>query len=173
MDNLRLARDLDAAFVDLVAELRDGIYSGVRRLVPQTADAEDICAEAFLRAYRALGTMPADQIRTLDLGPWMWTIALNLCRNAARRRTRKPWVRLDPAWRGRSAEPDPEATAVDRSTVTRLMNELPFQQRAAVVLRYIGELSYSEIAAATGRPEGSIKSDVSRGLERLRRTEAT
>jgi RNA polymerase sigma-70 factor (ECF subfamily) len=173
METLRkqLARNVDAAFPELVASFRDGLYSGVSRLVPQSADAEDICAETFLRAYRALRDMPTQQIRDLDLAPWMWTIALNLCRNAARRRSRKPWVRLDPFWNGAAAGSDTEALALDRSHVEVLLAELSPRQRTALVLRYVVGLPYVEIAAATGRPQGSIKSDVNRGLERLRRTE--
>lgn len=173
METLRkqLAANVDAAFPELVAEFRDGLYSGVSRLVPQAADAEDICAETFLRAFRALKGMPVQQLRRLDLAPWMWTIALNLCRNAARRRSRKPWVRLDPSWNGPGGDSGPEAQVMDRSHVAALLAELPTQQRTALVLRYVVGLSYAEIAAATGRPEGSIKSDVNRGLQRLRRTE--
>jgi RNA polymerase sigma-70 factor (ECF subfamily) len=175
MEALRkqLARNVDTAFSDLLAEFRDGLYSGVSRLVPQSADAEDICAETFLRAYRALKAMPPQQIRRLDLAPWMWTIALNLCRNAARRRSRKPWVRLDPSWNKATAERGPEVQVVERSRVEMLLEELPPQQRTAVVLRYVVDLPYADIAAATGRPEGSVKSDVTRGLQRLRRTEGT
>lgn len=174
MDKLqrRLASDLSTTFADLVAEFRDGLYSGVRRLVPQAADAEDICAEAFLRAYRALADMTPAEIRDLDLAPWMWTIALNLARNAARRRARKPWVQLDPSWNGAVSSSRPETEAVARSHIEQLLDELTTQQRTAVVLRHVVGMPYADIAAATGRPEGSIKSDVNRGLAQLRRTEA-
>ncbi len=173
MDQKKLATDLDGAFEDLVAEFRDGLYSGVRRLVPQSVDAEDICADAFLRAYRALSDMAPASIRRLDLAPWLWTIALNLSRNAARRRARKPWVRLDAAWDATAGGGGPESVTLDRSHVESLLEELPLGQRTAVVLRYIVGLAYPEIAVATGRPEGSIKADVHRGLERLRRSEAS
>jgi RNA polymerase sigma-70 factor (ECF subfamily) len=49
-----------------------------------------------------------------------------------------------------------------------LLLELPFAQRAAVVMRHVLDLSYEEIAAALDRPVGTIKSDVNRGLARLR-----
>ena len=165
-----LASDLEGAFPRLVDEFQDGLFSGVRRLVPQAADAEDICAEAFLRAYRSLRDMEPGRVRQLELAPWLWTIALNLSRNAARRRARKPWVRLDPGFGGPTA-PSPEAEVVGTNNVAHLVGELPAGQRTAVVLRTVAGLSYREIATATGRPEGSIKSDVSRGLERLRQLE--
>lgn len=173
MDQRQLASDLDGGFGDFVAEFRDGLYSGVLRLVPQSVDAEDICAEAFLRAYRALRAMSPAEIRRLELAPWVWTIALNLSRNAARRRARKPWVRLDAAWNVAAAEGGPESVTVDRSQVESLLEALPAAQRTAVVLRHIVGLPYAEIATATGRPQGSIKADVHRGLERLRRSEAS
>jgi RNA polymerase sigma-70 factor (ECF subfamily) len=172
MDQRKLAADVDASFGDLVTEFQDGLYSGVRRLVPQAADAEDICAETFLRAYRALVAMDPGRIRDLDLAPWLWTIALNLSRNAARRRSRKPWVTLDASWAGASAS-RVEAEAVGRHHLADLVEGLPPQQRTAVVLRFVAGLTYREMAAATGRPEGSLKSDVSRGLDRLRRQEVS
>ena len=165
-----LATDLDKAFPRLVDEFQDGLFSGVRRLVPQAADAEDICAEAFLRAYRSLRDMEPERVRSLELAPWLWTIALNLSRNAARRRARKPWVRLDPAFGGPTA-PSPETEVVGADNLAGLVDELPAAQRTAVVLRTVAGLSYREIATATGRPEGSVKSDVSRGLDRLRQLE--
>ncbi len=175
MDDLvsGLARDVDSAFPAVVARYADGLYSGVRRLVPQPADAEDACAEALLRAYRALQAMSPDAIRGIDLTPWLWTIALNVCRNAARRRSRKPWVTLDPAWAGAGSDPQPDQQAADRAHVEDLLRRLPPAQRTALVLRHVVGLPYREIAAATGRPESSIRSDVKRGRERLRRSEAS
>ena len=85
-----LADDLDAAFPVLVRTHQNGIYSGVRRFVPGPADAEDVTKETFVRAYRALQGYSSRRIADLALSAWLWTIALNLCRNAARRRTRKP-----------------------------------------------------------------------------------
>lgn len=164
----RLASDLDAAFPDLMLSMQDGIYSGVRRMVPTAVDAEDIAAETFLRAYRALRTMEAVDILRLRLAGWLWTIAVNLCRNAARGRTRKPTVRLAESWYQPESGLGPEAAALGNEMVARLLEELPRVQRTAVVLRHVADLSYADIAEVTGRSEGTVKSDVHRGLERLR-----
>jgi RNA polymerase sigma-70 factor (ECF subfamily) len=167
-----LARDLDRAFPALVRDLQDGIFSGVRRMVPSTADAEDITQETFIRAYRALSGYETDRIRALNLRGWIWTIALNLCRNAARARSRRPrTVELDRD--AFSPQPGPEAAAL-RADASRLWSErlgrLPAAQRTAVVLRHVVGLSYAEIAAATGRAEGTAKTDVYRGLAKLQET---
>lgn len=163
MDDLRtrLAGDLDGAFPDLVAAMRDDLYSGLRPL--HGADAEDLAQEALIRAYRALSTYNADRIRSLSLRGWMWTIALNLGRNRQRDRARRP---LPVPLEDTHGVADPEP--IDRAAWDARLSRLPVAQRRAVVLRHVVDLSYAEIAEATGRPEGTVKADVSRGLNRLR-----
>jgi RNA polymerase sigma-70 factor (ECF subfamily) len=168
--NDRLAADLNGAFPALVRELQGGVYSGVRRMVPTGADAEDITQEVFIRAYRAMSGYPPERIRALNLPGWIWTIAVNLCRNAARTRSRRPrTIELD-----RDAfdtGTSPEASAV-RSDENRRWAEhlgrLSSPQRTAVVLRHVVGLSYRDIAEATGRSEGTVKSDAHRGIAKLK-----
>ncbi len=164
MDELcrRLATDLDGAFPDLVACLQTRLYSGLRRLHGDAA--EDLTQEAFIRAYRALQGYEPDRIRRLRLTGWMWAIALNLGRNHARDRARRP---VPVPFEDRHGVDDPEP--VDTAAWDRRLGALPAPQRRAVVLRHVAGLSYAEIADATGRPEGTVKADVHRGLARLRR----
>lgn len=168
--NGRLATNLDRAFPDLVRDLQDGIYSGVLRMVPTAADAEDITQETFIRAYRALSGYEPIRIRELNLRGWVWTIALNLCRNAARSRGRRPrTVELD-----RDAfdpTPGPDVVAIRQVEIdnwARVLDHLPPAQRNAVVLRHVVGMSYSEIAVATKRPPGTVKADVHRGIKKLK-----
>lgn len=157
----RLADDLDGTFGELVENVRDDLYSGMRRLYG--SNAEDLTQEALIRAYRALSEYDSDRIRALRLRPWLWTIALNLGRNHARDRARRPQpVELE----DRHPVSDPEPA--DGAAWDRWLGQLPANQRRAVVLRHVVDLSYAEIAEATGRPEGTVKADVSRGLARLR-----
>ncbi|NNL98851.1 MAG: sigma-70 family RNA polymerase sigma factor [Acidimicrobiia bacterium] len=173
--NDRLAADLDRAFPDLMRELQAGVYSGVRRMVPTGADAEDITQEVFIRAYRAMDGYPPERIRQLNLPGWIWTIAVNLCRNAARTRSRRPrTVELDRD--AFEAGMGPEASAVlsdeNRRWADRL-SQLSSPQRTAVVLRHVAGLSYADIAEATGRVEGTVKADVHRGIAKLKETVTT
>ena len=159
----RLAADLDGGFPDLVETLSSDVYSGLRRLTGPT-DAEDLTQETFIRAYRALEGYEPDRIRRLQLRGWIWTIALNLGRNHARDRARRPTpVELED-WIGIEDTEPPDSEAWDRRLAA-----LPAVQRRAVVLRHVVGLDYDEIAEATGRAVGTVKSDVHRGLERLRR----
>ncbi len=168
--NDRLAADLDHAFPELVREMQRPVYSGVRRMVPTGADAEDITQEVFIRAYRAMADYSPDRIRALNLRGWVWTIAMNLCRNAARSRSRRPrTVELDRD--AFATEPGPEATAVqadENRLWADLLARLSPAQRSAVVLRHVVGLPDADIAEATGRAEGTVKADVHRGIATLK-----
>lgn len=158
----RLAADVDGTFPEVVEALSDDVYSGLRRLAGGDV-AEDLTQETFIRAYRALIGYDRDRIRSLQLRGWIWTIALNLGRNHARDRARRPTpVELEDRIGVEDPEP-PDSAAWDRR-----LGALPTTQRRAVVLRHVVGLDYDQIAEATGRAEGTVKSDVHRGLTKLR-----
>jgi len=161
--NHRLAANLDEAFPEFVSAMRDPLYSGMRRLQPH--DAEDLTQEAFIRAYQALKTYDPDRIRALKLNGWIWTIALNLGRNHARNKARRPTPAplLD---RHGVTDPDP----VDIHGWDRRLSGLSPVQRKTVILRFIVGLTNREISEVLDRPEGTVKADIHRGLQRLRKT---
>jgi RNA polymerase sigma-70 factor (ECF subfamily) len=160
---LRVQKGDKRAFDLLVSRYQHRIISVITRYVHDWADAQDVAQDTFIRAYRALQGYDPQRIRELRLRGWIWTIALNLGRNHARDRARRPLpVELD----DRHGRPDPELA--DSVAWDRRLDALPAAQRRAVVLRHVVGLSYSEIAEAVARPEGTVKTDVHRGLERLR-----
>jgi RNA polymerase sigma factor (sigma-70 family) len=166
-----LADDLDSSFPRLVRALQDGVFAGVLRLTGSHADAEEITQETFVRAYRALSAQSAERVHELRVREWVWTIALNLCRNRARSRRRRPEGSLDEQPPTPDPAPGPEQEALaqaERETLTRHLARLPWPARSSVVLRHVAGFPYAEIAAALGRPVGTVKSDVHRGLQRLR-----
>jgi len=165
MDELTaaLADDLDGAFPELVETAGPGLYWGLRRLCGDHQEAEDLTQETFIRAYRALGGFDRERFDDLRLSPWLWTIALNLGRNHLRNRSRRPTF-VEMSDHG-ITDPEPADSA---AWDTRL-SELSVPQKRAVVLRHVVGLGITEIAEATGRPEGTVKADIHRGLERLRR----
>jgi RNA polymerase sigma factor (sigma-70 family) len=166
----RLALDLDGSFEALVRAHQDGLYGTALRLVGNPHDAEELAQDAFVRAYRALGGYPPERIRALRLRPWLATIVLNLARNRARgRRPALVAVVADDL----PADPaaGPEATAERKDAEARwsaLLAALPQRYRAPVVLRLVEGLSYPELAEALGRPVGTVKAQVHRGLGLLR-----
>ena len=90
----RLAEDLDGGFVGLVEAYGRIVLTVAARAAPVAEDAEDLAAEAFLRAYRALRRYDPARIRQLRVRPWLVTIVLNASRNARRDAARRP--RTDP-----------------------------------------------------------------------------
>ena len=168
--NRRLADDADDAFPDLVRLLQDGIYSGTLQLTHNRHDAQDVTQETFVRAYRALTKYDTDRIRGLELRAWVWTIALNLCRNRARSRARRPEV-LGMDVERPASNADPAAIAadtVDRAAWRHRLSRLKEPQRNAVVLHHVVGLPHGEIAEITGRNESTTRSDLRRGLAALR-----
>jgi RNA polymerase sigma-70 factor, ECF subfamily len=161
----QLAADLDAAFPSLVADQQDRLFTIAVRVLGNRSDAEEAAQDAFVRAYRALAGYPVERIRELRLRPWLTTIVLNVCRNRTRvRRVATTELAFEPA-----AEPttDPLASSHARESWAGLLSSLPPAQRTAIVLRHVDGLSYAEMAEALGRPEGTLKAQVHRGLANL------
>ena len=167
-----LVADLDSGFAEVVRTHEGVVYSVALRLSRGSADAEDLAAEAFLRAYRALRSYDEARIRKLQLRPWLLMIVRNVARNAARDASRRPAPppAFEPA-EERSAELSVERQ-VEQDYVQRelgaVLAELPETQQLAVLLRHVVGLPISEVAAVLGCPDGTAKSHISRGLQRLR-----
>jgi RNA polymerase sigma factor (sigma-70 family) len=173
----RLARDVDAAFPALVADHQDRLYTIALRLLGDRRDAEEVAQDALVRAFRAMHGYPRDRIAALKLRPWLASIAVNLARNRRRRvDDRQPPGSLDPML---DAGYDPQAdgrgapaTTADRRETQRelaaVLLRLTPAVRSAIVLRHVDGLSVAEVAEALGRPEGTVKAQVHRGLRELR-----
>ena len=167
----RLAGDLDRAFPELVEQMKGSVYNGVRRWVWGRQDAEDVTQEVFVRAYRALGDYSPERIAALRLRPWLFTITLNLCRNHARTQSRRPRQTVLDATPDVAGDAEVEGEAIGAVIVDEWrarLATLPARQRDAVVLRHVVGLGYDEIGEVLERPPGTVKSDVHRGLRRLR-----
>jgi RNA polymerase sigma-70 factor (ECF subfamily) len=165
MDDLKtdLSRNLDAAFPRLVEQMNNRLFWGLRRMTGDAQHAEDLSQETMIRAYRALTDYPPSRIRQLKLEPWLWTIALNLGRNHLRDQSRRPTLVEQ-----KSESPSHDDEIPDGAAWENRLRQLSTPQRQAVVLKHVVGLSVAEIAAATGRPEGTCKADISRGLKKLR-----
>lgn len=169
---LALLADLDSGFADVVRAYERVVYSVAFRLSSRTADAEDLAAEAFLHAYRALRGYDAERISSLRLRPWLLTIVRNAARNVARDASRRPGPPPVFAPAERPASQPSVEEQVEQDDVQRALGaalaQLPEAQRAAVVLRHVVDLPTSEVAEVLGCPDGTAKSHIRRGLQRLR-----
>lgn len=166
-----LAADLASGFEAVVHAYQHRLYAFALAMCGEPADAEDVAQETLVRAHTALRRYSPGRLQSLRLNSWLHQIALNVVRNRVRRRSLR-LVPIDPELPIADAAPGPEATALTRAGLRELANlvsGLPEQQRAAVVLRCVQGMTYAEVAAQLGQPEGTVKSHVHRGLQALRR----
>jgi RNA polymerase sigma-70 factor, ECF subfamily len=178
-----LAGDRDA-FRRLVERESAAVIRACHRILGDHAEAEDAAQEAFVTAYRSLATWRSDG----PFGAWLTRIAVRIALRQAGRRRTVTW--RDPV-SGSSGDAAPSAAdrAVDRASVTaaawtdpailtmrsertteirHAVTALPEPYREVVALRFFGEASLDEIARQTGRPLGTVKTHLHRGLARLR-----
>ena len=142
-----------------VAREYDGIYRFSYRMLGAREAAQDVTQEAFLRlAGGALadGGTPARR--------WLYTVARNLCIDELRRRTRMASAEGNSALTT-ATRPDQNETA---AAVAAAVASLEAEHREVIVLREYEGLSYADIALVIGCPEGTVKSRIARGRERLR-----
>lgn len=165
-----LAADLDGTFEQVVLAHQDRLFSIALRLLGDPRDAEEVAQDAFVRAYRAMASYPPDRVRALALRGWLSTIVVNLARNRFQRRP-APTATLD------NRHPETDAWTVPHEAAAiaeagqewaSLLAQLPERYRVPVVLRHVVGLSFAEMSAALGRPEGTLKAQVHRGLAHLR-----
>jgi RNA polymerase sigma-70 factor, ECF subfamily len=147
----------------------DAAFNLARWLTGNTADAEDVVQDAYLRAFRYLDAFRGDNFRV-----WLLTIVRNcfldwLKDNRSGRQLFQP-APEDMDW----ADPSPTAEAmlldrVDGETLSMLMARLPAEYREILILREIEELSYKDIATVTATPAGTVMSRLSRARLALRK----
>lgn len=158
----RLSDDLDGAFEELVHAHLDLVYGMALRMTGNGHDAEEITQDAFEHAYRAMRRYPSERIRALRLRPWLARIALNAARTRLRRKSHptRALVDADELWLTADNSSD--------GAWAGLVAALPPRYRAAVVLRYVEDLSYEDAAEALGLPVGTVKTHVHRAIRLLR-----
>jgi RNA polymerase sigma factor (sigma-70 family) len=164
------ARRGDAAAYEELVHMHQAIAFRTAYLVVGSAeDAEEVAADAFLKAYRALGRFR----RGKPFRPWLLTIVANEARNRRRGAARRQALALRVADQGRpgDAAPSPEAAAIGaerRGRLLEALDRLPDYQRLVVDCLFFNELDEAETAAVLGVRRGTAKSRLSRALVRLR-----
>jgi RNA polymerase sigma-70 factor (ECF subfamily) len=160
-----------SAFDSLVRRWDRKIQGAVYRVLGSEEEARDVAQEAFLKAYRGLGSFRNEA----RFSSWLYQIALNLCRDRLRRRRAGVLVSLEDmgeteagvAQRGPSALAVVEARDLSQA-VARAVQELPEDQREVIVLKEYEGLTFLEIAEVLGLPPSTVKTRLYRGLGQLR-----
>ena len=172
-------RDGDVrAFELLVTRHRKALFNFILRFVRDTAAAEDVTQETFLRLVKGADAYE----RQAKFTTWLYTIARNLCVDAARRGKHRKAASLDAPLGDEDGSaslldlvPD-GAAGVDRQAQSRelavrlrqAIEALPDEQREIFLLREVADLQFNEIANVIGCPENTVKSRMRYALEKLR-----
>ena len=158
-----LAGDVEA-FSRLVDRHYDRCARIAMRILGNREDAEEAIQDAFLRAFRGLGSYE-DRER---FSAWLTRILVNQCRTIRARVQRREEVFSDLDLQDAQFVADPEAASNVWPDLERALAQLPPDQREAVVLRYADDLTYEEMARVTGAGESALKMRVQRAFARLR-----
>lgn len=163
-----LAGDQEA-FGELVELYQRPVYNLTYRMLGEAGEAEDAAQEAFLRAYQHMDRYD----NTRPFKTWLLSIASNYCIDRLRKR-RLTWLSLEeplpphPSLTSAEAEPEDAALSGERhAAIQTMLTELAPEYRAAVVLRYWYDMSYTEIAEMLETTESAIKSRLFRARQSL------
>jgi RNA polymerase sigma-70 factor (ECF subfamily) len=167
-------------FSEQAMQYMDALYTAAMRLTHNSADAEDLVQETYLKAYRAYGGFEEGT----NLRAWLYRILTNTFINNYRSKKRRPdetdidevedlylYRRLgglEAAAAGRSAEDELLDWFTD-SEVKEAVESLPEQFRMAVLLSDVEGFSYKEIAEILDIPIGTVMSRLHRGRKALQR----
>jgi RNA polymerase sigma-70 factor (ECF subfamily) len=177
----RLSTDLIVKWQAGDEDAFEALFRQYYRLVFKTAyvmmgskeEAEDVLQEAFIAMWKSRKTFDPDKGK---LTTWLCRITVNQCNNRLRAK-RIPVTSLDEAKNDGFDLPDtsvqlPEELCAKRweyEQAVKAISSLDGKHRAAVVLRYFGDLSYEEIAQVLEIPLGTVKSRLNQGLRMLHR----
>jgi RNA polymerase sigma-70 factor (ECF subfamily) len=169
-----------AAFEELVARHKRGLYNFLLRSVHNQSRAEELLQEVFLRVVRAKDRYQ----RTARFTTWIYTIARNLCVDESRRQKFRRTLPLEAKRKGRGEDSglsvldvtEAGEVGIDsaseapkiRARVAAAIENLPDDQREVFIMRQFGGLSFKQIGEAVGAPENTVKSRMRYALEKLR-----
>jgi RNA polymerase sigma-70 factor (ECF subfamily) len=162
------------SFNQLVKRWERPIFALAYRTLGREEDARDVTQETFLRAFRALGGFKGDA----KFSSWLYRIALNLCRDWMRKDRRAPLIQIPEGVEVEqlAADRQPTESVEDLAAraelsrgVAAAMEELPPEQRQAIILKEYHGLTFQEIADLMRCPLSTVKTRVYQGLSTLRK----
>lgn len=166
----------ESAFEELVRKYQQTVFNVIYHTTGHATDIEDIAQKIFAKVYFSLPKFE----RGRPFSPWLYRIAVNQCYDELRRRRRRKWLTfselsLDDAESIDSVVSQPDLQPVDNNERThlhglllKLLDQLPKQQRTAVILRDLEDVPYDKVAAILECSEQAARLKVFRGRTRLR-----
>ncbi len=152
---LRCQAGDQAALGEMIARYSPGLRFFLRRLIGQRETADDLLQETWIDVYRKINRLKSPDAFTA----WLYRIA----RDKAYRELRRPTsrlVRADENLADSIATSEERFTADEAENVRAVLDELPVEQRDVLVLRFMEEMSYEQIAEVIACPVGTVRSRI-------------
>ncbi|MCI1693887.1 RNA polymerase sigma factor [Aneurinibacillus aneurinilyticus] len=152
------------AYAHLVNKYKNKVYALLLGMGVAPQDAQDITQESFIKAYRHLATYNQDK----KFSSWLYKIAANSCLDAWRKQRREI---LDEREEEYIETASPEHAYLHKEQAQELrkhIDHLPEKYRLVLVLRYIDDLSYKEIAEVLDLPLPTVQTHLHRAKKKLR-----
>lgn len=157
------------AFDRLIEQYGERLYWHIRRVVVQHEEAEDVLQETFARAYLSIGDFRGDTESSLTA--WLYRIATRLAIVSLRKRKRGIFSSIDSVRGDLIAtfehETDPSADEI-LVRLQKAILALPTKQRLVFNMRYYDELSFEQIAEATGDSVSTLKTNYHYAAKRIK-----
>ena len=154
-----------AAFERLMRQYERLVLVTALRLAGNLADAQDVSQEVFLKLYRNLGKVTAEDA----LSSWLYRVTVNACHDLRRRK--RPEEPVEHAGQLASSDADPHQTVAETERCRALelsLRMLSEKERAALVLRDLEGLSTEEVARVLGSSEATVRSQVSKARMKVK-----
>lgn len=171
---MHLEGDTDA-FAEIVKRYQHALVYLAWSYVKNQEEAEDIAQHTFLRVFEALPTSRTD----LLFKPWLFHICANLCKNSFKKKKSLSFSQIESGQEenihmedlivSEELTPDEETALLDRKDIVQeSLSTLPEKFRRVLLLRYMEELSYEEIARIVTLPLNTVKTHISRAKKLLK-----
>jgi len=157
---------VEGNFECLIDTYSRDVFRFVRAHTRDTAEAEDLTQEVFIRAYKHRDSLA----EIANVKAWLFQVAVNLCRDFTRKQQRRLLVYLrdvpDVGW-AQAAEDEAEHRESSRDLMNMVL-QLPSKFKDVIFLYYIEDCSISEIAWMLQLPESTVKTRLHRARHQLR-----
>lgn len=177
-ENLALGvhRCSPGTFDRLVERYEPSLFNFANRILGNAFDAQEVVQDAFLRAHDALTRQyDVSRVAELSLKPWLFRIVRNLSFNKMRGGASKldePLASFDDGRIGPLVPACSVSEGIEkqeeREALDRAIAKLPEESRELIVLRFMEEMSYAEMAGIVGQGEAALRGRVFRSLKMLR-----
>ncbi len=172
----RAAKGDANAFESLMVQYEPPVYKLCYRMMGNPEDAQDMCQETFLKAWKHLEGFHMDSA----FSTWLYRLASNCCLDLLRSKKRKPTISLvqededgeELTYEPADPSPQPDEVLIkkeEQQLLQQALLSLDEQQRAILTLRVVNDLSYEDISHILQIKEGTVKSRLARARENLRK----